>query len=279
MVALAIENNIDVEVQRYGPLLAHEVLRRAQAGGALRSVGAGVAAGPQSVSLQGVSLNTGGQSSAGGSGVGSGGGITTQLGPALQSLDPTVTAFANFQHSTTPQSNTVLTGTTALVQTTRTFQAAVSKFWDFGLNAQLTYASTYLKFNSQYFALNPYTVGDIDVQFTQNLLQGFGSAVNGRNIRVQKNNLKVTDLQFKQQVITTVAAVLNLYWDLVSFDEMSARGGPAWRLHSSCSTTTRSRCSSGRWPRSKSPAPNLNFGRRSRISSSPKRIICSRRRS
>jgi outer membrane protein TolC len=50
-------------------------------------------------------------------------------------------------------------------------------------------------------------------------LQGFGSAVNGRNIRVQKNNLKVTDLQFKQQVITTVSAVLNLYWDLVSFHQ------------------------------------------------------------
>ena len=52
---------------------------------------------------------------------------------------------------------------------------------------------------------------------TQNLLQGFGSSVNGRNIRVQKNNLKVMDLQFKQQLITTVSAVLNLYWDLVSF--------------------------------------------------------------
>ena len=56
VVALAIENNLDVEVQRYGPLLAREVLRRAQAGGALRSVGLGVAAGPQSVSLQGVSF-------------------------------------------------------------------------------------------------------------------------------------------------------------------------------------------------------------------------------
>ena len=36
---------------------------------------------------------------------------------------------------------------------------------------------------------------------------------------MQKNNLKVTDLQFKLQVITTVSAVLNLYWDLVSFNE------------------------------------------------------------
>src|SRR5579884_3992676 len=57
VVALALENNLDIEVQRYGPLLAREVLKRAQAGGALRSVGLGVAAGPQSVSLQGVSVN------------------------------------------------------------------------------------------------------------------------------------------------------------------------------------------------------------------------------
>src|SRR6202035_6070517 len=62
VVALAIENNIDVEVQRYGPLLAKEVLKRAQAGGALRSVGSAVAPGPQSVSLQGVSLNPTGAS-------------------------------------------------------------------------------------------------------------------------------------------------------------------------------------------------------------------------
>jgi outer membrane protein TolC len=220
VVALAIENNLDVEVQRYGPLLAREVLRRAQAGGALRSVGLGVAAGPQSVSLQGVSLNSGGEAvSTGGNGVSSGGGIVTQLGPAIPSLDPTIVGLINFQHATIPQSNTILTGTTAFIQNTRTYEAQYSQNWVFGLNAQLTYLSQYAKVNSQDFSLNPYTNGDLDLQVTQNLLQGFGSAVNGRNIRVQKNNLKVTDLQFKQQVITTVAAVLNLYWDLVSFNE------------------------------------------------------------
>ena len=82
VVALAIENNIDVEIQRYGPLLAQQILLRAQAGGALRSVGLGVASGPQSVSLQGVSVNTsGGVGLSAGNGVGSGGGIVTQLGP------------------------------------------------------------------------------------------------------------------------------------------------------------------------------------------------------
>lgn len=219
VVALAIENNIDVEVQRYGPLLAQEVLRRAQAGGALRSVGLPVAAGPQSVSLAGVTAGDVTIAGGGGAGVSSGGGIVTQLGPPIQSFDPTLSGFVNFAHNTTPSSNTVLTGTTALVQDTRTVQASYSQFWDFGLNAQLSYSSTRVKVNSQFFALNPFTNGALDLQLTQNLLQGFGSAVNGRNIRVQKNNLKVSDLQFKQQVITTVSAALNLYWDLVAFDE------------------------------------------------------------
>jgi outer membrane protein TolC len=87
------------------------------------------------------------------------------------------------------------------------------------MNAQVSYSSTRIKVNSNNFTLNPYTNGAVDLTVTQNLLNGFGRAVNTRNIRVQKNNLKVTDLQFKQQVITTVSAVLNLYWDLVSFNE------------------------------------------------------------
>jgi len=220
VVALAIENNIDIEVQRYGPLLAQEVLRRAKSGGALRSVGLGVAAGPQSVSLQGVNVGNGGISAgAAGNGVSSGGGIVTQLGPAIPSLDPSFLFVANFQHQTSPQSNTILSGTTALVVNVRSYQAQYSQNWDFGLNAQVTYASSHIALNSRQFNLNPYTTGDLDLQLTQNLLQGFGSAVNGRNIRVQKNNLKVTDMQFSQQVITTVSAALNLYWDLVSFVE------------------------------------------------------------
>src|ERR1700678_3501604 len=125
VVALAVENNIDIEVQRYGPLLAREVLRRAQGGGALRSVGAGVAAGPTSVSLTGDSINTNGApSSSGGSGVSSGGGIVTQLGPSIPSFDPTISGLVDFVHSTSPQSNTVLTGTTSLVTGTKTVQAS-----------------------------------------------------------------------------------------------------------------------------------------------------------
>jgi outer membrane protein len=219
VVALAIENNIDVEVQRYGPILAREVLRRAQGGGVLRSVGLGVAPGPQSVSLTGVSVGAVGSGISAGSGVSSGGGILTQLGPSIPSLDPSLSAFANFGHNTSPQSNTFLTGTTAFVTSTRTYQTQYSQNFPFGLSAQLAFTSQFIHVNSNQFNLNPYRTGNVDLQVTQNLLQGFGTAVNTRNIRVQKNNLKVTDLQFQLQLITTVSATLNLYWDLVAFHQ------------------------------------------------------------
>lgn len=220
VVALAIENNIDVEIQRYTPLLAQEVLRRAEAGGFLRSVGLPVQTGPQSVSLQGVSVNTGGGvAGSSGTGITSGGGIVTQLGPAIPSFDPVISGFANFQHATTPQSNTVLTGTTALIQNSRSFQASYAQNWSFGLSGQLSYSSNRIKVNSQFFNLNPFTNGSLDLQVTQNLLQGFGRAVNERNIRVQRNNIKVSELQFEAQLQNTVSSTLNLYWDFVAFGE------------------------------------------------------------
>jgi hypothetical protein len=218
-VALAVENNLDIEAQRYGPLLAQEVLRRARAGGALRNVGVGVAAGPSSVSLTGVTVTTIGAVGTAGQGVSSGGGIVTQLGPPIASFDPTLTLIGSVAHATSPQSNTILTGTTALIQQNRTFQAVYNQNWDFGLGAQFTFYNQYTNVNSALFSIDPYTSGYLDLQITQNLLYGFGSAVNGRNIRVQKNNIKVSNLQFRSQVATTVSSVLNLYWDLVEFWE------------------------------------------------------------
>ena len=63
VIALVLENNLDIAIQRYGPLLTHEVLRRAQGGGQLRSVDTAISPGPVSVSLAGVSVNTGGLAS------------------------------------------------------------------------------------------------------------------------------------------------------------------------------------------------------------------------
>lgn len=209
VIALVLENNIDIAIQRYGPLLAREVLRRAEGGGFLRSVGTPITPGPVSVSLAGVNVNTAGIAET--SGVGSGGGIVIQIGPTPPNLDPYLFAYAQFGHTTTPLSNTVLSQTTALTNDARFYQVGYGQAFLTGTQYQLTYSSNHSKVNSPANLLNPATSGYLDFYATQNLLQGFGRSVNNRNIRVARNNMKVTDLQLERQVVTTVSAVLNLY--------------------------------------------------------------------
>jgi len=217
VIALVLENNLDIEIQRYGPFLAREVQRRTEAGNLPRDISSPILAGPTSVSTAGVSLNASGLG--GGAGLTSGGGVVTGIGPTPPSLDPTI--FANFQfgHTTTPLSNTTLNQTAALTNDFRQYNLQYGQSFLTGTSAYLSYGSSRNRTNSPSPFLNPSINGSIDLYITQELLQGFGVALNNREIRLAKNNLKVTDLQLKQQVITTVSAALNLYWDLVTFQD------------------------------------------------------------
>jgi outer membrane protein TolC len=218
VIALALENNVDIAVQRYAPFLSREVLRRTESGQFLRNVGQPIAPGPQSVSLAGVTSSTVGLPDTG-SGVSSGGGLVISIGTTPPQLDPVFFANANFQHQTSPLSNLFLAGVPFLVNDTRAFQAGYFQQFITGTQAQLAFSTTRWHVNSPFYGTNPFTVGFLDLFIQQPLLQGFGIASNNRYIRVAKNNMKVSDLQLKRQVITTVSAILNLYWDLVSFND------------------------------------------------------------
>jgi len=217
VIALVLENNLDIAVQRYSPYLAREVVRRAEGGGILRSVDTPIVAGPTSVSTAGISAATSGL--VGGAGLGTGGGIVTQVGPTPPNLDPYIALQGQVTHFTTPQTNTVVNQTTALVQSFRSFAAQYGQQWTTGTSAYVTFSNQRSFYNSPAFLVNPTLTGYFDIYLTQNLLQGFSPAVNSRDIKVARNNMKVSRLQVQLQVATTVAAVLNLYYDLVSFDE------------------------------------------------------------
>ena len=217
VIALVLENNLDIALQRYSPLLAREVLRRAEGGGFLRQVDTPVVAGPTSVSTAGIS--TSGNGLAGGSGISGGGGIVSQIGPVPPSLDPNL--FFNFQagHLTQPQTITFLTQTTSLTQDYRSFYVQYSQQLITGTGFAASFGTNRNFLNSASPTLNPALTGSFDFVIQQPLIQGFSVGVNNRNIRVAKNNTKVSNLQVKLQVATTVSATLNLYWDLVSFNE------------------------------------------------------------
>jgi outer membrane protein len=215
VIALALENNLDIAIQRYGRFFARETLRRAQAGQLLRIIDTPVLQGPQSVSTAGIS-SSGLSAGANVSAVGT---VITQVGPPVPGLDPYLSAQVQFGHSTTLESNTVVVGVPTLTTDSRYYSFSYGQSFLSGTNLSVNVSSYRLFANSQDFSLNPNTNGAVTLTVTQQLLQGLSPAVNSRDIRVAKNNLKSTDLQMKMQVIATISAVLDLYWDLVSFDQ------------------------------------------------------------
>jgi outer membrane protein len=216
-IALALENNLDIAVQRYGPFLAQENLRRAQSGNIIRQdVNIPITAGPVSVSPIGVSGNA--------SGFAAGSGIATTSflvgsGPNPPNLDPNISANVQFVHNTTPQTNLSVNQTTALVDTYQYYSVGYSQQFLTGTSIAASYSMTRSVLNSPTVTLNPYINATLDVNVNQSLLQGFSRAVNNRQIRVARNNIKATNLTVKLQLVTTISAILNLYWDLVSFND------------------------------------------------------------
>src|SRR3984957_10980872 len=119
-IALAIENNLDLEVDRYGPLGAEWSLERAQGGGALRGVTNGNSLVNQVTSGQGVvgsEVSAGLASNGSGGGVGNGGATISQIGPVTQNLDAVLENATEYSHTTTPQPITTVSETDALVDT------------------------------------------------------------------------------------------------------------------------------------------------------------------
>jgi outer membrane protein TolC len=227
-VALTLENNLDIELQRYGPETARASLMRAEAGGLLRGVPPTVQQGAASAQALVVGSQTGGaptvqgggrRQSAADAGGGTGGTVITATGTALQNLDPVFVSTFNIGHTTRPQSNTVTTGLTSTIFDSTAHSYAIQKSWLTGTTASFGWNNLYSRGNNPLSDINPLNSANIQLQISQRLLQGFGIAVNDRNIRIARNNIKVSDLQFRNQLITTVAAVVGLYWDLVSFNE------------------------------------------------------------
>ncbi len=220
-IALALENNLDIQIQRYGRPEAEANLLRAKAGGLLRGMPNAVQTATTAALSQvtgGGALGTAG-SSGGTSSASAGGTIITATGTTVPNLDPSVYLVGYWAHSSTPQSNTFTTGTTNLTYRNDVYASGYQQSFLTGTNVQFNWQQSTTNANATTLNLNPYTTGSLNLQVTQPLLQGFGLAVNNRNIRIAKNNMKVNDLLFKQQVMTTVSQVVAAYWDLVSFNE------------------------------------------------------------
>jgi outer membrane protein len=227
-IALALENNIDIEVARYNPILAEWQLERSRAGGALPGVPSSASNAGNVANGQGV---LGSQAAAGVSTGGNGPGGTSatnatiaQIGPIAQTLDPIIQENTVFSHQTAPQSDTVQSILPVLISNTRNSSFAYQQGFLIGGNITATYRDSYLNENAPTDVLNPSSAPSLTLTFQQNLLRGFGVAVNARTIRVSQLNVKASALNFKTQVSNTVNQVLNLYFALsAGYEDIKAK--------------------------------------------------------
>jgi outer membrane protein len=227
-LALAIENNLNLEVDRYGPLLMQSALERNKAGGPIRGVPSAsqqVASVDNGVGVQGSEVSAGlatgnGTTSIGGNGAAS----IQQVGQVTPNLDPILQNTSTFAHLSYPQSNTLVSETNTLVQSVHTYSTVLTLGLISGGLVQFRDYEQYLNENAPTDSLNPAVGPYMSLYFRHNLLQGFGVKLNNRLIRIAQINVVASREVFRSQLLDLAASVISLYWNLVSAnDELRVR--------------------------------------------------------
>jgi len=217
-IALALENNLDIDYQRFNIPLAQTDYLRARAGGAARGVTG------ETISNALFSGAIGSSSGSGGSGSGSGaGGAGYSGGPtslgSYSCCDPFVSVSGGLNQAVTPLGVAVLTGLSSVT----THYAGYSAFYGQGFMTGTSFAVGMFQDRSTTSALtalvNPSIPSYFAVGLSQNLLNGFGYRANAASLRITRNGLKIADAGFRQNVMATLQAVVNDYWDLLYFRE------------------------------------------------------------
>jgi outer membrane protein len=233
-IAIAVENNLDVELQRYNLLAGHQDLLRAQGGGTTRALQYSVTEIPLGIGGPASPLLTNlGEQASGGSaiptnaselGVLSGtqsnlsilGQNSLSMGTPLPIFDPVLAGVLNYSHQSTPEISPASNGTDNLIATTMNANAGLTQGFSTGATAALSFNNSRNTINSTTVNYSPYVTSNLTLTVTQPLLRGFGRSVNRRFIRIAANQEKIAGLLFQQQLISTVYGVTRLYIDLTS---------------------------------------------------------------
>lgn len=241
-IAMAIENNLDVEVARYNlPIAAADQLR-ASGGGNTRGLDYSVTESPTGVGGPGspllnsaastvtpttptvndlTSLNLLAPTSSN---------LNVQptgsyaSGPPVPLFQPTFvgqTTFFNRANSSTLLLGTSNTGQTVNPDTLHFIAGNYAFVQGFRYGAQLEVsvnnaAQALFGPRSRY---NPFSTPNTSVTITQPLFRARNTGVNLRYLRIAAINRKISRLLFFQQLISTVYGVSRLYYDLVSLTE------------------------------------------------------------
>jgi outer membrane protein len=237
-LALAVENNLDIELQRFNLRILETELTRTRGGGTARGVNytlfevpvgvggpaspvltnpasANRATGGSSISTNALALNVLGEPQVNLSIQGT---IPQVNGTAVPVYDTSLVGLLNWTHQTTPQTSLVA-GTSALVANAFTANAGLQRGFASGAQVTLGFNNNRQAVNALNSAYSPYTASSLNLTATQPLMRGFGPALNRRYIRIAGNEQKIGTLLFRQQLLATVYGVIRIYTDFVALYE------------------------------------------------------------
>ena len=235
-IALAIENNLDVQMTRYQIPIADTDVLRAKGGGTLRGISTSTTelptgvGGPSSPLLTSpasgstpatavpnnifdLTLATSGSTT---QSISSTSPLPSAAGPPIPQYDPTIAGNILGYHQTQLEPDTLTTGNTVFTSNNATAGLNLQQGFSTGTQYSIGFNSMWQSSNSLRNNYNPYSTGSLGLTITQPLLRGFGIAVNRRFITIAKNDRKISDLNFRQQLINVIYGISRLYYDLIA---------------------------------------------------------------
>jgi outer membrane protein TolC len=186
-VDLALQNNLAIVIERYTPWVAEANILRTLSGAPLL------------------------------------GGTVQALGtiPPM-SFDPQVASTLSMDQRTIPANNGLTAGTgtstgilAQLSTHTTTGDMAYSQGFHTGTSVSATFNNVRGSSSSANAFFSPFVQSNFIFVASQQLLNGFGLVANEHYIRIARVNKSIADQSLVQQVITSITAVGNAYWELV----------------------------------------------------------------
>jgi outer membrane protein TolC len=228
-ISLALENNLDIAIARYNLPIADTDVLRTKAGGIFRGVNTGVVQGTPGGGIGGLGSGAPGggaggtTAGAGGAGAGASGLVQSTLGAGtfVSSYDPQLNINSGTQHTTQQLTNVVLNNVPSLQTNSAVASVNFSQAFATGSSISFEFDNNRLTTNSPNFSLSPSLNSFYRFTFRQELLAGFGFGPNLRYLRIAKNDKKISDIAFRDQVVATITQIENIYWDLVNAYEQA----------------------------------------------------------
>ncbi|HSR06447.1 MAG TPA: TolC family protein [Bryobacteraceae bacterium] len=218
-LSLALENNLDIGVQRYLHPVAETDVLRTLSGQAARGIAGALLPSGLSQGALGVGVNqfqgAGGVGSAGGI---SGGGGAVQV-PQAGSFDPSVSFNSSWDRTVAPLNTVQVAGVPHVTTLSTAFSGSYTQMLPDGTSFLFSLNGIRQASTQQFLLYNPAVISRFAFGFNQPLLNGFGLLPNKRFMIVARNDLKTSDELFRLQVTTTVVQVEDAYWNLAASGE------------------------------------------------------------